>query len=74
MNPETPTVIPWKLTEHEASLISRLLSEKVEQAEKVWRPYWQRLADSLRQAVEEAHLSCRQHKQAGLSAETKLPG
>lgn len=74
MNLETPTVIPWMLTEHEALLMSRLLCEKVEHAEKVWRPYWQRLADSLRQAVEEANISCRQHKQAGLSAETKLPG
>ena len=71
MNVETPMVIPWKLTEHEAILMSRLLGEKVEQVEVVWRPYWQRLADSLRQAIEEAHVCCRQHNQAKLSAEIK---
>lgn len=56
MNSKPSITICWTLTEHDAASMLRLVNRELSQAEDVWQPYWQNLADSLRQAIQEANL------------------
>lgn len=57
MSPETAVTINWKLNEHEAASLLRLMYHEMERTQEVWQPYWQNLADNLCQAIEESTLT-----------------
>ncbi len=50
---DTPAV-HWKLSEHDAGVLLRLLNVEANQADPVWQPYWQQQVARLKAAMEEA--------------------
>lgn len=62
MNAENAVIIRWTLNEHDAMSVLRLLGHEMERTQTLWQPYWQRLADNLQQAMQEAAMTCRHEK------------
>ncbi len=55
MNLNNTMTICWKLNEHDAALMLRLIQREAGRTDKVWQPYWQRLAADLQQTILDSH-------------------
>ena len=42
------------LSEHDASQLLALIKKEIIQDDKVWKPYWKRMAQTVEQAIEHA--------------------
>lgn len=58
--------VNWPLNEHEAMALLRLLKREADRVEKPWQPFWQKQAETLQAALEQAELAYRQRR-PGLS-------
>jgi hypothetical protein len=52
MQPEKKVI--FDLNEHDASQLLALIRREVHEDEKIWRPYWKRLAEIVELAIENA--------------------
>lgn len=48
--------IIFELSEHDASMLLHLIKRELDQEDKVWQPYWQRLAGSLEKSIQDASI------------------
>jgi len=46
--------IIFELNEHDASMLLHLIKRELDQEDKVWQPYWQRLAGSLEKSIQDS--------------------
>jgi hypothetical protein len=43
-----------QLNEHDASQLLSLIRREINQSEKIWHPYWERLVQNVEQSIEHA--------------------
>jgi len=51
MNKDDKKIV-LELNEHDASRLLTLINREMRQSDKIWQPYWEHLAQSIRQSME----------------------
>lgn len=46
--------VTLNLSEHDALKLLTLIRKKIDQEEKIWQPYWERLAQCVENSIEQA--------------------
>ena len=52
MQPENMVI--FDLNEHDASQLLALIKKEINQEDKIWQPYWKRLAETVEFAIEQS--------------------
>ncbi len=62
---EDDRTVILELSEHDASKLLALIRREINQADTIWRPYWERQASNVQKSIERINLLQHQGFQSG---------